>query len=298
MPKRPGSIGREFGWDLGIATLSEYDDSGFLGVQVDVFGEEASGMPPFDLEHQFGFASRPRDPDKSPDNPTVSVGCQVLHAWDGDDVHAWLGSDPRYRPGSIAAGVLLPELSKGSSIQYNSAGMFSLLDVEDGWTEYIGMDPDADGIPTTAHVIAAGKDDTGKKHISFVHAEGHSFVLMEDGTVTIANRTGTVTVTVDDDNCIINGNTKIQGSLDVGLSAAVFLTKFPEMLAAFEALKAEVIAANTAIAAAVETALLQKTPAPGVPQTPGSVTAAAAAANAAISAVSMAPATTAFTKGT
>lgn len=233
------NVGRNFGWDMGVARLSEYDGNGFLGVQVDVYGEDASGMPEWGLEHAFGFASRPRDPEKSPTNPDIFVGCQVLHAWDGNEVHAWLASDPRYRPGALG-GALIPQLSRGSSMVYDAAGDFSVLDVDKGWTLYVGLDRDAGGVPTAAHVLAAGVDDNLRKHVSLVHAGGMSIVMLEGGTIAISNATNTVSIVVDDSNIILNGNVKVQGALDIGLAGAVPLVKFPDLLAAWELLKVEI----------------------------------------------------------
>lgn len=104
-------------WDLGLATLSEYDADDFVGLQVDTlsFGE---GMPPFELHHSYGFASRPLDPESD------GLGCTALYAEQGNKRYAWLAHDPR-----IVA--KLPKLRKGESIQYGPQGQFCRMH-EDG----------------------------------------------------------------------------------------------------------------------------------------------------------------------
>jgi hypothetical protein len=106
-------------WDFGIATYSEYDADGFLGVQIDVYGEERSGCAPLEVHAPFGFGSRPLDPAEG------GLGCHALWAWEGSHGHVWLAGDPR-----ITA--KLPKLTKGGSIQYCAAGAYALFDGETG----------------------------------------------------------------------------------------------------------------------------------------------------------------------
>src|SRR5262245_58547482 len=96
-------------FEVGAVTLSEYDDDGFLGVQVDVHGNQPS-MPPFELHSPYGFHSRPLDPlDEKP--------CTAFVGWQGSQAFAWLATDPIVQP-------RLPALKKGESMQYGSAGQF------------------------------------------------------------------------------------------------------------------------------------------------------------------------------
>jgi hypothetical protein len=108
-----------FAWDLGVAMYSEYDADGFLGIQVDVYGEEQSGCPALEAHGHFGFLSRPRDPD--PDG----AGCHALYAWEGNRGHVWLAGDPRVT-------AKLPRLKKGGSVHYCAAGGYALFDGESG----------------------------------------------------------------------------------------------------------------------------------------------------------------------
>jgi hypothetical protein len=108
-----------FAWDLGVAMYSEYDADGFLGIQMDVYGEEESGCPALEVHGTFGFLARPRDPE--PDG----TGCHALYAWEGDRGHVWLAGDPRVT-------AKLPRLKKGGSIHYCAAGAYALFDGETG----------------------------------------------------------------------------------------------------------------------------------------------------------------------
>lgn len=105
-------------WNLGLATLSEYDDDDFVGLQVDTLSQ-GEGMPPFELHHSYGFAARPLDPDED------GLGCTALYALEGTRKgYAWLCNDPR-----IAA--KLPKLRKGESLFYGPKGQF-VRHCEDG----------------------------------------------------------------------------------------------------------------------------------------------------------------------
>jgi hypothetical protein len=100
------------GFDIGLSVASIYDADGFLGVQVDAYGEQQSGVRDYELHAPFGFLSRPLDPSTDAQAQPVATGaCQVLYAMEGGRGHAWLSNDPRVIP-------LLPKLDKGGSIQY------------------------------------------------------------------------------------------------------------------------------------------------------------------------------------
>jgi hypothetical protein len=105
-----------FRWHLHRVTLSEIDDSGFIGIQFDAFGEQDSGMPTIELHHQLGFLSRPPDPTVGADGE-IAFGANVLIAEDGEERHAWLAADPRLIP-------KLPSLQPGDALMYGSAGNF------------------------------------------------------------------------------------------------------------------------------------------------------------------------------
>ena len=159
-------------WELSTAILTEYDDDGFIGVQIDPHGTQP-GMTYSELHHAFGFMARPVAPNSE------GVGCNLLQAWEGDELHCWLAADPRY----IAA---LPELSEGSSVQYSSRGAFGLLDAEeDTWTKYVPVEFNAAGTPTKAHLIQVGIDGNGKRVINIVHADGFTISMHEDDGIQV-----------------------------------------------------------------------------------------------------------------
>lgn len=91
-------------WHYGNVLLTEYDADGFLGLQIDAYGDEKSGVPTFQQVHPGGVIHRPRDPDDSGRAGT-------LYFWEGPQGFAFSVSDPR----SVAD---LPELAKGSTCVY------------------------------------------------------------------------------------------------------------------------------------------------------------------------------------
>ena len=99
-------MGSDWKWDLGVATLSQKDADGFIGVQVDVYGEQQSSAPPFEVFMPPGLYCRPRDPATGPDGlPTL--GANVLYAWEGNNGFAFPMHDPRVvakLPNTIAQG--------------------------------------------------------------------------------------------------------------------------------------------------------------------------------------------------
>ncbi len=53
--------------DIGLATLSTYDDDGVLTVQVDAYGEGKSGVAPYEQHSPLGILSRCHDPSTDDD---------------------------------------------------------------------------------------------------------------------------------------------------------------------------------------------------------------------------------------
>src|SRR3954471_1001986 len=90
---------------MHVATYSEVDANGFIGIQFDAFGEEKSGMEAVETQHPFGFRSRPRDPDSG-------FGCTILVGWEGDEAHVLsVLADPRWIKS-------LPPEKQGGSTRY------------------------------------------------------------------------------------------------------------------------------------------------------------------------------------
>jgi hypothetical protein len=108
------------GWQIASVTMSEYDVDGFLGLQYDAEGEQASGVPPFETHSIGGILHRPLDPVVDPQSGAVdaSQSANVLVGWQGGQAHAFALEDPRVVP-------LLPTAKPGETIVYGAAGQFT-----------------------------------------------------------------------------------------------------------------------------------------------------------------------------
>lgn len=96
---------------LGIATFSGIDETGFIAVQIDAFGENKSGVSPYPLSHSYGFAARPL-PLRN------GKGCGTYYWQKGSsEGFAWLANDPLVQ-------ALLPEIQPGESFHYGPTGQF------------------------------------------------------------------------------------------------------------------------------------------------------------------------------
>lgn len=99
-------MGKNWQWDMGVSTLTTKDADGFIGVQVDVYGEKEASTPPFEAFMPPGLYCRPRDPATAPDG-TPTLGANVLYAWEGNSGFAFPMHDPRViakLPNTIAPG--------------------------------------------------------------------------------------------------------------------------------------------------------------------------------------------------
>lgn len=188
-------------WDAGTAQGSEYSD-GFLTVQPDFYGEAGSGGEGGVVQLPYGFLSRPLDPDDD-------GACQVLHAYEGDQIHVQPTTDKRVID-------KLPQLQKGASIQFGADGGFGQFDPETHtWTLYIPTDFDGAGTPTYAHLFQIGKDANGKRCVTLLHADGPGISILEGGkkSVVIKNAASNAYVEVNDDGIVLNGKVTIKGGL-------------------------------------------------------------------------------------
>jgi hypothetical protein len=119
-------------FDFGAVVTSSYDTDGFLRVQYDAFGEQKSGVPPYEAHFPYGLYARPLDPvvDATQQNglstgqPNPAKAAQVMYCKEGNQGHAFPLEDPRV----IAQ---LPLLAKGECALYAAAGQFFRL-VADG----------------------------------------------------------------------------------------------------------------------------------------------------------------------
>lgn len=213
-------------FDLGTAVHTAYDDEGWIGVRLDGYGEEESGMGDSELQTQFGFTSRPIDRDEA-------GGCDILYAHAGNsESFVWFGTDRRYTS-------KCPPLFQGSSAQWNSHGQFSLLDTEkDTYTLYVPMGSEA-------HVVTVGKDANGQKVISFQHSNGSYVTINTDG-VTIRG-TGNAFVNVNGSKVALNGEVTTTASMTVGGVAALSVAKADPIVTYLSSLETLLTALSAAV---------------------------------------------------
>ena len=194
------------------AVLTEYDDDGFIGVQIDAGGTQP-GVQPFELHHTFGFASRCRDPE------TSGLGCTLDFRYEGDEGHAWLADDPRCAD-------LIPALAKGASVQYSYTGTFGMMnaDEEDGtYTLYVPVEFTA-GVASKAHLFQIGLDSNGKRVIHIVHSDGYLISIDQDDGVQIrTSDTETLfsikpgAITMQAQKIMLKGNVYVGAGAEAGL---------------------------------------------------------------------------------
>lgn len=112
-------------WDLGSVTRTDYDEDGFITVQLDWYGDD-SHAEPATLHHTHGFISRPMA-----GNTNDSQTCTVLRFDTDNDRHAIALADCRTVPD-------LEELEEGASMMYaTTKGHFVLVD-SNGIKGYVG----------------------------------------------------------------------------------------------------------------------------------------------------------------
>ncbi len=195
--------GPQFDWQLGTVQLTEYDDNGFLGLQIDSLGDQG-GMDPLDAVHPFGFEGRPNDPEDD------ATGNLTLYTFEGDEGYAIALGD--YRLVSK-----LPELKKGGSRMYCATGSYIVADGEDG-TVTIYVPTDANN--TKAHEIQIGVDANGKRILNLVHADGYGITMTEDqGIILSAGPNTRVEILPDAINFV--GKVNGAGNMSVGGAGAL-----------------------------------------------------------------------------
>lgn len=265
--RRNGFQGLEF--DISTATLSDYDQDQFLGIQPAGFAGDASGNAPFELHSPFGFLSRPRDPD------AAGLGCQVLFAATGDDCLAWLSHDPRFLP-------LVPPLKKGGSVQYGATGTFDLIDGENGSkTLYVPYAFASNGKPAKAMAILIDVSTAGQESIGIVHGDGMGIAMNgADGSITIRGKDGAGFLSIAADGTITHGGpVNFASGLTTGALAPGAL---PVALAVPLATWMGLV---TAALAAIAAKLAPATPVVGDPATAATIGLATAATPAAVAAM-------------
>lgn len=226
---------------LSAVTYVGYDPDGFPIVAHDSHAADPANrgsIAAFELHHQFGFASFPRDPEVDPDKqPIPGKSCDVWVEDVGEDTHGHLGRDPRFVE-------LVPKLTGGSSCQYSATGAFFLLDgsEDDGTaTLYVPLPGEE-----KAHVVTVGKDAAGKRYLGLVHSDGMA-VTMLDSKIVLKNVDGSAYHELGPSGHVLSGNTLVRGGFVCGDPAvAQPLVNFTAFAALFSALIAEI---NTALKA-------------------------------------------------
>lgn len=120
--------------ELTTGRFTEYDDDGFLNLQIDGFF--APGLGGTGLEevlHPWGFDGRVPDQDAGPAG-TGGLGCWTLVHNDGTQTRCVQLNDPRMAP-------VLPPLEKGSSRQYGATGSRIVVDGVTGDVKIEHYDP-------------------------------------------------------------------------------------------------------------------------------------------------------------
>lgn len=206
-------------FDLGIATLSTYDEDGYPTVQIDAYGEENSGVAPYEHHSPHGLLTRCHDPETD-DTGNPTVGCAVLYGLEGGRGHAWLCSDPRIIP-------LLPPLRKGGLCAYGGKKLnpsFYNIDGETGSQTFYVPYKIVNGTATKAMSIEINVDEEGEESISIVHGSGAALTIIESGgetSVTIRNSKGDAYVEVNAQGVVVNGTLTVQGGISAGGAAGV-----------------------------------------------------------------------------
>lgn len=196
-------------WDLGLCSLSIYDADGFLGVALDLYGEQSAGARAFEVLHPFGFISRPADPDvDSSGNPVRGAG--ALYGYEGEHRGVCIPlTDPR-------PVLLMPQLKKGGSAQYSQKGSFSVLDGDNGsWLLFVPYANRTKGL-----ALAANVETSGKEAIQLIHGTGMNITLASDPVagdyIQTTSKSGTVWNRVDDTGHTLSGDLQVEGGAILG----------------------------------------------------------------------------------
>lgn len=194
---------------------SVVDADGFLGVQIDAYGEQDSGVTDYEMHHSYGFIARPLDPAKDNNgNPNYAQACRVLYAFEGSVGHAWLSYDSRVIP-------KIPLVDKGGSAQYGATGSFHLITGTDGsQTIYVPYSFDSNGVAAKSMSIVVDVSQSGEEAISIIHGDGMA-IFLHDGKVVLKGKSGATYIQIDDTGVIVNGNLKVVGGFQFGGAAGV-----------------------------------------------------------------------------
>lgn len=229
-----------FEWDISIPTMSVYDADGYLGIQVEGFGDGA-GVDHGEVHTPYGLISRPLDPTVDAQgriDPAKSG--QALIVWDGPRMHVIPTQDCRVIP-------KLPRVKKGGSMLYGATGSFMLIDGETGsHTTYIPCRFTGD-TPGGSASISVNVDTPGAEFISVVHPSGMC-ISMSGDQVTILGQGGACSLTVKPDGIqLLGANNVVYGGISLGSDIAQPVALAPATVTGFEAIAAAFAVINTTI---------------------------------------------------
>lgn len=177
--------------DIGLATLSEYDEDGFLQVKVDGLADD-SALAAFEAHGLDGFLSRPLDPGKDASgNIDPEQACQVVILNEGDRAHVIPLGDPRTLK-------KLPTLDKGDKVLYGPTGSIVRMHVD-------------------GHITVQTKGGTvvslllGVDSVEISHASGSSATVTAEG-FQARNATGTQSIDINPTATILDGLVALGGA--------------------------------------------------------------------------------------
>lgn len=201
-----------FDWEISAAAHSDFDDDGFLTIQIVPNGGKDGSAIPCEAHFTLGIISRPHDPDVD-GNGSPTLGANVLFAHEGNRGHAWLLSDPRCTG-------RLPAVTKGSFCAYSFATPTSKAPT------MIHMDASKNGtlqvyVPhgDTASTLAFDVSTAGSENIQLRHGLGMGLLIGAGGgnPVVLNNKAGDATVVLNDDGISVGAKTiTLQGGVNLG----------------------------------------------------------------------------------
>ncbi len=195
--------------------LTQRDADGFVGIQLET---DSGDGPLVEQQHTFGFFSRPLD-------PTDEGACTAFGFDTGDDTHAILGYDARIVP-------KIPELPKGSSMQYGATGSYHQIAGDTGiQTLYV---PYANNTKCQTLQISP-------EGISIIQGDGSSVFVTPQG-VTVNSPNGSTWHSVTNSGHSFSGDVNFTGSITTSQPApgADSLVKYSTLMLYLAALEAAI----------------------------------------------------------
>lgn len=211
-------------WEVTTVTSTTRDDDGFPQVQMDG-ASPRGGSVWFEMQHSYGFYSRPRNPAVGPDGvPVQGSACSLFVATDGDQRYGWLGIDPRYlqsiplvEPGGTSMYAVVEDEDLDEDGNKKVRAPFITIDGDDGTlTIYIPLKSGK------AHTIIAGYDAGGEEYVTIASSSGAAITLSE-GSCTMKNGDGSCFVSCTPDGIVMKGEMIMQGAVTTGGPEAQFL---------------------------------------------------------------------------